>query len=1011
MSRIDEQLTEQFYRWEMRGRGGLLFDAPITPEPPFSSFPGHLLPRRNAVDDGRKETVGSRFLSFFGNRTEEPSVDESAEVEQEPEPRFCQPEDLIELQLTLPDARSPSAESVEAFLHQVCREGQALCLEILGTEREIVPQFVATPCAAARIDRALKASLPGLVTTPSAHALRQAWLESDDCFTVMELGLGIEFMVPFAVPRADLLAQLITALDGLAEGELGLCQILFEPAQNNWGENMMAAVTDDDGKPFFVNRPDLVTSTAQKTALPLFGVVVRLAASAAETERAWEIIADMAAGFSALSRAGSNHLIPLPNDSYVPSDHEEDILSRLSRRSGMLLNLDELARFLILPTASASRRLRRNAAKSQPAPAATRHAGSLILGENLHAGVAAEVRLTPEQRVRHMHVIGASGTGKSTLLFNLIRQDIENGQGVALLDPHGDLADKVLGIVPAERIKDVVLIDPSDEEYSVGFNILAAHSDFEKNLLASDLVSVFQRLSTSWGDQMNSVLRNAILAFLESSEGGTLGDLRRFLLDSGYRNRFLGTVTDPEIVYYWRKAFPQLSGNKSIGPIVTRLDEFLSRKPIRYMVSQKENRVNFVEVFDKGRILIAKLPQGLMGRENSYLLGSFLLSKLQQMAMSRQRMPEASRRDFWCYVDEFHCFMTPSLAEILTGARKYRVGLVLAHQELRQLQADNEVASAVLSNAFTRAVFRVGDADARSLESGFSHFEARDLQNLDIGQAICRIERSDSDFNLAVKMPESLAPDQEESRREEIIRASRAQFARPRSEIEAELLRKLQMDEDEQPVPRQASVAPPIETAKPAEPEPIAEPPKITEAERPLPEFGRGGGEHREIQQSIKTLGEELGFRAIIEKSVLDGAGHVDISLEQDDQKIACEVSVTTNAEHETGNVRKCLEAGYDTVLLIAPQKDRLLGLVKTLESCLPEESMQRIHVCPPNRVGPLLKKLIRRFKQSAPSASQYAGYKVTRKYAGEAQANARAVESEFLNLIARALRGDENQP
>ena len=137
-----------------------------------------------------------------------------------------------------------------------------------------------------------------------------------------------------------------------------------------------------------------------------------------------------------------------------------------------------------------------------------------------------EVRLSPEQRTRHCHIIGATGTGKSTLLFNLIKKDIENGEGVAVLDPHGDLIDRICGIIPESRIKDVVLVDPSDSEYSVGFNILSAHSDLEKNLLASDLVSVFQRLSTSWGDQMNSVLQNAILAFLESDRRGTLADLQ-----------------------------------------------------------------------------------------------------------------------------------------------------------------------------------------------------------------------------------------------------------------------------------------------------------------------------------------------------------------------------------------------------------------------------------------------------------------------------------------------------
>src|SRR5262249_23983706 len=160
---------------------------------------------------------------------------------------------------------------------------------------------------------------------------------------------------------------------------------------------------------------------------------------------------------------------------------------------------------------------------------------------------------TPEQRVRHTHIIGASGSGKSTLIFNLIRQDIENGDGVALLDPHGDLVEKVLGIIPPHRVNDAVLVDPSDEEYSVGFNILSAHSDFEKTLLASDLVSVFKRVSASWGDQMGSVLNNAILAFLESSEGGTLLDLRRFLIEPAFRNRFLESVRDPDVVYYWQK--------------------------------------------------------------------------------------------------------------------------------------------------------------------------------------------------------------------------------------------------------------------------------------------------------------------------------------------------------------------------------------------------------------------------------------------------------------------------
>src|SRR5579883_1241838 len=222
-------------------------------------------------------------------------------------------------------------------------------------------------------------------------------------------------------------------------------------------------------------------------------------------------------------------------------------------------------------------------------------------------------------------------------------------------DVADDLIDKVIGHIPEERVEDVVLLDPSDEAYPIGFNILSAHSELERNLLASDLVSVFRRLSTSFGDQMNTVLANAIMAFLESSEGGTLSDLRRFLVEPSFRARFLQSVRDPEIVYYWEREFPLLTG-KPQGPILTRLDTFLRPKVIRHMVGQKENRIDFAEIMNGRKILLAKLAQGLIGEENSYLLGTLIVSKLNQMAMSRQNMAAQDRAYFYLYVDEFHNF-------------------------------------------------------------------------------------------------------------------------------------------------------------------------------------------------------------------------------------------------------------------------------------------------------------------------------------------------------------------
>ena len=558
--------------------------------------------------------------------------------------------------------------------------------------------------------------------------------------------------------------------------------------------------------------------------------------------------------------------------------------------------------------------------------------------------------------MRHCHIIGASGTGKSTLLFNLIRQDIENGEGVAVLDPHGDLIDRICGIIPDTRIDDVVLVDPSDQSHSVGFNILSAHSELEKNLLASDLVAVFQRLSTSWGDQMNSVLQNAILAFLESDRRGTIADLRRFLIEPAFRNEFLKSVKDSEVVYYWQKSFPHLSGNKSIGSILTRLDTFLAQKPIRHMVSQPENRLDFAHIMDSGKIFLAKLPEGLLGRENSYLLGTLLVSKFQQIAMSRQAQQIAARRDYWIYADEFANFITPSMAEILSGARKYRIGLTLAHHELHQLQRNPEVASAVMSHPFTRIVFRVGDDDAKRLAEGFSFFEAKDLRNLETGQAVCRVERSDFDFNLSVPLPGEPDKDTAAARRQEVITVSGKKYGTARADVEA------MMGKSHEDVP---TVGPPTslpakpvtellkasEVPKAAVPPPAAEiqPPVIAEIPKPNVEpsvvkrepfrdLGRGGAQHQAIQKRIKEAAEQLGFRSVIERPVLDGQGSVDLWLERTGQSIACEISISTTIDHEVRNVIKCLKAGVPKVAVICLDEERLRKIAAAVSGSLGAE-------------------------------------------------------------------------
>jgi len=993
------QFAEQFRRWELRGRGWQVFDEPVHPEPPFVPFTHHHLLETPAIDNGRRPTfLSSLYRKLTSPPPEPPPVE--PEPEEEPEPQSLVREKIVEFQASLPDKLDIHKEAFEQFLLSLsfCRE--PIAFELIGTHKKVTAQFAAGSDDAPLLRRQLSAYFHEAVFVPQESTLAKAWdTSTGDEMLAIEFGLAQKFMLPLASGKIDPFIGIIGALAELQQGELGLFQVLWQPVENPWPESIVRSVTHADGKPFFVDTPELAGAAENKVARPLFAAVVRVLVCAGEFDRVLQLLRDLSGSLRVFDHPNGNKLIPLKNDDYDFENHIEDVLQRQSRRSGMILNSDELTGFVHVPSSAVrSPVFQRQTTKTKAAPMIARH-GNALLGNNEHAGETVEVRLSPEQRTHHCHIIGVSGTGKSTLLFNLIRQDIENGEGVAVFDPHGDLIDRICGIIPESRINDVVLVDPSDSEYSVGYNILAAHSELEKNLLSSDLVAVFERLSTSWGDQMNSVLQNAILAFLESDRRGTIADLRRFLIEPSFRNDFLKSVKDPEIVYYWQKSFPHLSGNKSIGSILTRLDTLLAKKPIRHMVSQPDNRLDFAHIMDTSKIFLAKLPEGLLGRENSHLLGSLIVSKFQQIAMSRQAQQITARKDYWIYADEFANFITPSMAEILSGARKYRIGLTLAHHELHQLQRNPEVASAVMSHPFTRIVFKVGDDDAKKLAEGFSYFEAKDLRNLETGQAVVRVERSDFDFNLSVPLPASVDTNAAAARRQEVITVSRKKYGTARAVVEAMLAKSRASVPTVTPptsppaipvseVPKTAEV-PKVtgsenKTVVPSEEKPPVvaeipkphEPPLVIKHEPPR-DLGRGGTQHKAIQRRIKQAAEELGFRSVIEKPVLDGQGSVDLWLERTGQSIACEISISTTIDHEVGNVAKCLKAGVPKVMVICLDEERLRKIGNAVSGSLGAELAARVEYFQPDPFIAYLKTL----KPPEPKASEteYGGYKIKR--------------------------------
>lgn len=996
-----ELLTAHFYGWERRGRGWQVYDAPVVLEPPYTPF------HRAAVfgssvrlpDDGREETLVSGIASFFKSLvTSRRPAGGVVSSYDEPDPTYDDGGAVhTELSIVLPADAEVSREAAEQLLLSLSTCPSPVSFEIIGTPDSISVQVSCRSSEAVPVAQQVTAYFPESVVEERHDFLTQAWQGAGwHDQLVVDFGLSNEFMRPVRTFRnfgVDPLIAIGGALSDVRAGEVAVLQVLFQACRHSWSPCMMRAVTDGEGGSFFADAPEMVTLTKEKTARPLCAVVIRAAAKCANEGRAQTLVGGLVRALGQLAEPASNDLIPLANDKYDDDDHERDLLNRTSRRSGMILNTEELVSLVHVPSSSVRvPKLERERKKSKVAPS-TVIGHELVLGENRHAGKTVTVSLSEEQRSRHAYLIGASGTGKSTLLLNMIVQDIQHGRGVGVLDPHGDLIDAILGHIPASRCDDVVLLDPSDDEYPVGFNILSAHSELEKTLLASDLAAIFRRFSTSFGDQMQAVLSNAILAILENERGGTLLDLRRFLTEKPFRAEYLRTVTDPEIAYYFEREFPLLKGSPQ-APILTRLNTFLRPKPIRYMVAQREG-LDFASMMNGGKIFLAKLAHGAIGEENSYLLGALLVTKFHQLAMGRQEMAAAGRRPFTLYIDEFHHFVTPSVASILSAARKYRLGLVLAHQEMRQLwDQDAGVGSAVLTNPCTRVCFRVGDWDAKKLAEGFSSFNATDLQSLGVGEAICRVERAEHDFTLSTAPPPTIDAKLAEERCTEIVRRSRAHSARPRAEVE-DLLAAARTEvagpdePKEKSRPRRevtASTAPePIREEKPA---PLAAAPDdaVTAAvpKRPHlaavspPLLGRGGREHKYLQHLVKRLAEDRGYRAIIEKPILVGAGSVDVSLEKGDRSIACEISVTTEADHEIDNIQKCLAGGYETVICLSSDTKALRRLKERASAILEPTTLGRIHFLQPEDMVLFLDEIA---AGEASAETTVRGYRVKRRY------------------------------
>ncbi len=792
--RIARELSEQFYRWELRGRGWLVWPESVQLEPPFRPFEGHFTSPGSMVDDGQFESFGSRFAKhvtgFLGIGASSVQEGEDEEIEEPEAETQMDREDLVELQIALPPDYQPHASVFEQFLFSIGYASEPVAFEVVGTSEELVVQVTTGRDDAVAVRQQLRAFFPEAIITTGEQYVTGTFGQESGHLRVVDFGLEREFMVPIQnlkAVAADPLVAICGALDQLREGEAGIFQVLLEPVRHPWAPSMVRAVTLGDGSPFFANDPELVPQTRVKVSRPLFAAVVRVAALASSNSRGSELVRSLAGALRPLANTQGNQLVPLTDDDYDSDDHVLDLLRRETHRSGMLLNSDELIALAHLPTAAVrAKNLRRALQRTRPAPARlSRERKGVWIGDNLHEGVVTPVHLPMEVRLNHCHILGGTGSGKSTLLGQMALQDIQMGHGVAVIDPHGDLVDALLPHVPPERLDDVILFDPSDGEYAIAFNPLAASSTRERELMAADFIAVMRQHTSSWGDQMSSLLGNAVLAFLHNSRIGTLPELRRFLVSAEFRSHVLKTVSSPEVEYFWEHE-AALANKSAIGSILVRLDELLRSESLLHILGQRANKLDFGHIMDSRKIFLARLSKGLVGQANAYLLGGLLVSKFYQTTIARQSRQRENRQPYMLLMDEAGELLTSTISEILVGARKYGLGLTLAHQSLRQLAGNDEIYGAVTGSCGTKICFQVGGDDARKMADEFGGFVATDLMNLPKLHAIARVGQRDASFNLETQfIPE---PDRSaEGAYLDILERTRQRYGTPKAEIRKDL--------------------------------------------------------------------------------------------------------------------------------------------------------------------------------------------------------------------------------
>lgn len=599
----------------------------------------------------------------------------------------------------------------------------------------------------------------------------------------------------------DGMSMITSTLAKMQEGEGAAIQILLSPADPKWkkaGRAHIGKVKKAESNPekaTYSADPKELEGIENKIGKPGFDVVIRAVVCSSTMESAKGHLDNIGSAFAMFG--GQNSLTK--NKHRFKGLFMQDFIYRYwpMRDCVGVLTSEELATLYHFPNKQITTPgIFWLTSKRAPAPTQIPDTG-LFIGRSTFRGLSRPVHMLQEDRARHMYIIGKTGTGKSQFLKQMILQDIENGEGLCVVDPHGDLVEDILLRVPPSRAEDVIVFDPSDTQRPMGINIMEAYTEEERHYIVSSIIGLFYKLydpnkTGIVGPRLEHGIRNAMLTVM-CEPGSTFIEVQRALTDTNFVQEILPKVTDPIIRRYWTDQIAQTNEfhkSEVLDYIVSKFGRFVTNKLMRNIIGQSKSAFDFRKIMDEKKILLVNLSKGKIGEENSQFLGLILVPKLLTAAMSRQDIPFDQRKDFYLYVDEFQNFATPDFAVILSEARKYKLNLIVANQFTGQMEDD--VKQAVFGNVGTIVSFRVGVQDANFLQHEFQPtFTEADLINVDRFNAYFRtVVHGEPVSPFSIDVTKDMAKEKalDNPRVAELIKElSRLKYAKDIHQVEAEI--------------------------------------------------------------------------------------------------------------------------------------------------------------------------------------------------------------------------------